>query len=320
MSPLEVPSNARQGRVLFVDDDQAILDSFRAAFSRRYILGLAGNAQEGLALLASGRRFDVLVTDVRMPGMSGLDFLARARELAPWSVRIVLTGHADVETAARAVNQGHVYKFLTKPCPRPELAIALEEALRHGRGQSRLDEQALKGFLSALHFRNLETSDHVERVGSLSRKIALAMAWNEEDADLLRMAATLHDIGKIGIPDAVLLKPGRLSAEEFGIMKHHPGIGREMLKEADSPLLRMARDVAAHHHERPDGAGYPEGLRGKDIPVGARIVAVADVYDALISDRVYRPRFPRREALEIISGGGGTAFDPDVVAAFQRIV
>lgn len=302
--------------VLFVDDDPVVLHRFRIQFRKQFAITVAQNPLAAIDLLKNGMRYDVIVSDIMMPGMNGMEFLAHAKTLSPFSTRIALTGHADLELVAETVNQGHVYKFLTKPCKTERLGAAIADAANYAMQRQYNDDDFSQNLLAALSFRNLETSRHVERVGYVSSLLARALGRNEDDIRMLRAAAPLHDIGKIGIPDAILLKPGSLSDEEYAIMKKHSRIGAEMLQRASTPLLSMARDIAWGHHERPDGTGYPHGLVGTEIPWSARIVSVADVYDALVSDRVYRGAFSHEEAQAVIRGGRGTEFDSHVVDAF----
>ena len=301
--------------VLFVDDDPSVLEAFRTVFRRRYAITVARNGLEALDCLKRGLCFDVIISDIMMPGMNGLDFLVNARKLAPLSVRIALTGHADMELVTGTVNQGHVYKFLTKPCRTDQLEAAIQDALDYARRPQGTDAEFSRGLLAALDFRNLETSAHVKRVGLVSALLAKRLGWSEEQVGLLREAAPLHDIGKIGIPDAILLKPGKLSDAEYAVMKDHARIGAEMLRHSATPLLAMAREIAWGHHEHPDGTGYPTGRVRAAIPWSARIVSVADVHDALVSARVYREPLTHAAALALIAAGRDTHFDPQVVDA-----
>ena len=164
--------------------------------------------------------------------------------------------------------------------------------------------------------RDEETGMHVKRTGLLSEALALAAGWSETDAEILRLEAPMHDVGKIGIPDAILQKPGKLTNEEFEIMKTHSRIGAGMLEGSQSEILTMARDIALCHHERWDGTGYPLGLAGMAIPEAARIVSIVDVFDAVSHDRVYRPALPAEEVSKIMTQGAGKHFDPVLVSVF----
>jgi HD-GYP domain-containing protein (c-di-GMP phosphodiesterase class II) len=165
-----------------------------------------------------------------------------------------------------------------------------------------------------------ETGMHIRRTGLFSEALAKAAGWSTAETDMLRLAAPMHDVGKIGIPDAILRKAGRLTPEEFDVIKTHTLIGGEMLSDSKIPMLQMAREIALHHHEYWDGSGYPTGMSGLDIPESARILAIIDVYDALTHDRVYRPALPEDEAFEIMRAESGTHFDPSLLALFFTII
>jgi len=177
-------------------------------------------------------------------------------------------------------------------------------------------EETIHRLVTASLCRDEETGMHIKRTGLLAELLARAIGWSEADAEIIRLAAPMHDVGKIGIPDAVLQKPGKLTPEEFKIMKTHTIIGARMLEGSQSAILAMARDIALCHHERWDGTGYPRGLAGTDIPEPARILSIVDVFDALSHDRVYRPALPEDEVMELIAQGSGTQFDPQLLAVF----
>jgi putative two-component system response regulator len=188
--------------------------------------------------------------------------------------------------------------------------VTVEERLRHSY------RETIQRLARAVEFRDNDTGDHVERMSGLCLMIAQGLGLDEDHCDRLREASVMHDAGKIAIPDSILLKPGPLTTEERRQMETHTTIGHDLLAGSTSPLLDLAAIIALTHHERYDGTGYPQGLAGPDIPVEGRIVAVADVYDALTSDRVYRPAMPVSEALAILEAGRGTHFDPLVLDAF----
>jgi HD-GYP domain-containing protein (c-di-GMP phosphodiesterase class II) len=177
-------------------------------------------------------------------------------------------------------------------------------------------EETIYRLVGASMCRDEETGMHIKRTGLLSEALALAAGWSESDAEILRLAAPMHDVGKIGIPDAILQKPGKLTSEEFEIMKTHTQIGAGMLERSQSEILAMARDIALCHHERWDGTGYPSGLAGMAIPEPARIVSIVDVFDAMSHDRVYRPALPEEEVSKIMMQGAGKHFDPVLLSIF----
>jgi putative two-component system response regulator len=187
-------------------------------------------------------------------------------------------------------------------------------AIRH-----REEEIAIR-LLAAAGMRDEETGSHVRRIGLYSAALAQAIGWDAARTADIRVAAPMHDIGKIGIPDAILLKPGRLTHDEFTMMKQHTVIGAKMLGDSDIPLLAMSREIALGHHERWDGSGYPQGLRGEDIPITARIVALVDVYDAMLHRRVYKEPIAEGEVIATMSAASGTHFDPALFQVFLRIL
>jgi CHASE1-domain containing sensor protein len=193
----------------------------------------------------------------------------------------------------------------------------LEEKVREQTADiRRAQEEVTYRLISAAQWSDEETGMHIRRTGLLSEVLARAASWYGDDLEVVRQAAPLHDIGKIGIPDAILRKPGKLTHEEFEVMKTHTRIGADILAGSNAPMLQMAREIALNHHERWDGKGYPRGLAGKAIPESARIVAIVDVYDALTHDRVYRPALPENEVLAIMQQGAGTQFDPLLMTLF----
>jgi putative two-component system response regulator len=180
----------------------------------------------------------------------------------------------------------------------------------------RANEEVIDRLVSAAQWSDEETGMHIRRTGLLCEVLARAAGWFGDDVECIRQAAPMHDIGKIGIPDAILQKPGKLTPEEFAVMKTHTRIGADILAGSKSPVLQMAREIALNHHERWDGKGYPRGLTGKAIPEPARIVAIVDVYDALSHDRIYRPALPEAEVLTIMQQGAGNHFDPLLMTFF----
>jgi CHASE2 domain-containing sensor protein len=179
--------------------------------------------------------------------------------------------------------------------------------------------ELIQRLAQAVDTRDTETGEHIQRIGRLSQQLALQIGWSEEDAEVLRHASAMHDIGKIGIPDHILLKPGKLDEEEWEVIKAHTTTGAEILADSSNPLVQMARNIAMSHHERWDGSGYPAGLKGEEIPIAARICAVVDVYDALLAKRSYKESWTAGQALAEIQQGSGTHFDPTLVAAFLTL-
>ncbi len=179
--------------------------------------------------------------------------------------------------------------------------------------------ELIQRLAQAVDTRDTETGEHIQRIGRLSQQLALQIGWSEEQAEVLRHASAMHDIGKIGIPDNILLKPGKLDPQEWEVIKAHTTTGAQILADSSNPLVQMARDIAMSHHERWDGAGYPAGLKGEEIPISARICAIVDVYDALLAKRSYKEAWTLEQTLAEIRNGSGTHFDPQLVASFLTL-
>ena len=278
------------------------------------------------------QEFDLITSDIRMPQRSGLELVDHVHLNYPDIPVLVLTAVDETSTAIQALMKG-ACGYLIKPFAREDLLFQIGRALDHRqlvlenrrymlhlesrvREQTehlrRAHEETIHRLVTASLFRDEETGAHVKRTGLLSEVLARAAGWNDEDADSIRLAAPMHDIGKIGIPDGILCKPGQLTLEEYEKMKEHTEIGARMLAGSGWSVLMMAADIARHHHERWDGKGYLKGLSGSEIPESARIVSIVDVHDALHHDRVYRPAFTEEQALEIMQRGRGRQFDPDL--------
>jgi putative two-component system response regulator len=252
----------------------------------------------------------------------------------------MVTAVDDRNTAIEALTLG-AYGYVTKPFNKNEILInvanalerrrltllsleyerSLEEKVRERTQEVREREQAIVlHLISASGYRDDETGAHIRRIGLYSAVLAKHLLWNEEAVQAMRLAAPMHDVGKIGVPDGILLKPGSLTAEEFEVMKTHTIIGACILDNAGVPLLELARDIALSHHEKWDGSGYPQGLVGEAIPEAGRVVAVMDVYDALVHARVYRPALPEEEVLSMMTDGKGSHFDPRIFEAFLHLL
>ncbi|MEZ6069749.1 MAG: response regulator [Pirellulales bacterium] len=284
---------------------------------------------EAFELVRTGD-YRMVVSGWEMPEMTGAELCRRIRQ-RDWSryvYFVLLTSHNELGHIVEGLKAG-ADDFLTKPFQVEELRARLRTGERVLSLESR--DVMLFTLAKMTESRDIETGMHLERMREYCRILAEELShWTEfkstvdgEYIELLYLTSPLHDIGKVGIPDRVLLKPGRLTPEEFEIMKLHTTIGGETLAAAtsqhqDARFLTMARDIAFTHHERFDGKGYPRGMAGRDIPLCGRVTAVADVYDALTTRRVYKPKFSHQRAREIIVEGAGTQFDPDVVKAFLR--
>ena len=351
----------KQSCILIVDDEPLNIEVVRRYLEIGGYRNLISTDHAGQALPLMGlNRPDLVLLDIQMPEISGLEILAaiRSDEMFCRTPVVILTGSSDPETKLTALQAGAT-DLLQKPVHNEELLARLgnvlkvkayqdqlyrhseelEEAVQRRTAEleaSRLD--VIHCLARAAEFRDDDTGQHIIRVGRYARVIADQLGFSREELDILEPAAQLHDVGKIGIADSILLKPGKLSPEEYEMMQKHCGFGRKIVQQvpdadaavlrkhtdmgarimdvSSSPILEMARRIALTHHERWDGNGYPLGLAGEDIPLEGRITAVADVFDALSSKRPYKPPFPLQKCFAIMEEGRQTQFDPKVLDAF----
>jgi response regulator RpfG family c-di-GMP phosphodiesterase len=266
-----------------------------------------------------------MIVDVNMPGMSGFDITRRALELQPDLAVITMSGQTEIPTPIEAIRAGCL-DYLIKPFRLTELVACVGRVLSRRQeafNRKRHELQALKWDASAralslsLNARDKETEGHAERVLAYSMRLGREIQLSNDDILALEFGARLHDIGKIAVPDSVLKKPHPLTEDEWMVMKRHPSIGERMVLTTDLPASAAA--IVAQHHEKWDGSGYPNGLRGEQIHIGARVFSLVDAFDAITSDRVYRPAQTHAAALAEIQKYGGVQFDPDVVKAFAAI-
>jgi putative nucleotidyltransferase with HDIG domain len=340
-APVSAPESTR---ILVVDDDASVRDVLRAILTEEgYEVTTAASAEAALERAAAGD-LDLVLSDVKMPGYDGLWLLDRLRQAHPDTAVIMLTGYGDTEGAVDCLRRG-ASDYLQKPPRLTDLVRSIERAL--GRRKIELARQryqaglerrvvektaelsrallevehayahTLYALVAALDAREHETGDHSQRVVRYTMAIALRLGMDEEELAAVSRGALLHDIGKIGIPDAILLKPGGLTPGEWAEMRKHPEIGFGILKGID--FLRGPAEIVLSHHERWDGGGYPRGLAGREIPLGARIFAVADTLDAMTADRPYRKGTGYAAAREEILRHAGKQFDPEVVEAFVSL-
>jgi len=314
---------SRNNKILLVDDEPNVLAGFQRQLKGNYEVETAGSGESALQLIETEGPFAVVVSDMMMPGMDGTEFLAQVRAVQPDTVRIMLTGHADLETAIDAVNMGYIFRFLTKPCPPKRLALAvgagieqykliLAEREMHTLVKfKQAMDGIITGFSKIVEARDPYTAGHQRRVARLSVEIAKTMDLDTDQIATINLSALLHDIGKIYVPADFLNRPGKLSEAEYTVIWAHPQIGRDILQSVDFvwPISKMVWQ----HHERLDGNGYPQGLKGDDIDLEARIISVADVVEAMASHRPYRASLGIERALKEVEENSGTRFEPEVV-------
>ena len=315
-----LPREEQRPKILVADDEPTNLKVLKQILQDDYRLVFAKSGEDAIAL-AAREQPGLILLDVMMPGMTGFEVCQRLKA-DPVTARmpvIFVTALKDAVDETTGFAVGGV-DYISKPVVpaivrarvKTHLSLVQADELK----RTRL--QIIQRLGRAAEYKDNETGLHVMRMSHYSRVLALAWGFSADMAEDLLNAAPMHDIGKIDIPDSIMLKPGKLTDEEFTIMKRHPLIGAEILGQCDSQLLELARSVALYHHEKWDGTGYPHGLKGEDIPVEARIVALADVFDALTSKRPYKDAWPVAEALDHIRLQSGKHFDPQLVELLQQ--
>lgn len=337
-----MPVNDRP-RILLVDDQQDITDILSDLLAADYECLAVECAEEALSRLGE-QEFELVLSDITMPGMSGLEMLPHVKQLAPDTVVVMISGMQTVESAIGALRLG-AFDYLMKPFDLRQVEAVVKRALEHHeliaakkRYENHLEElvnqrtaeldqalesledayrSTLKALTTALETRDSETHGHSERVVSYSLRLGQEYGLDETQMKALEFGSLLHDIGKIGVPDSILRKPAKLTEEEWVQMREHPLHGQQILRGIQ--FLKGAARVVAQHHEKWDGTGYPLGLRGENIDLCARIFSVADAFDAMTSDRVYRCGKSYEAAAQELDDWSGRQFDPQVVAAFHRV-
>jgi len=336
--------STRQIRILVVDDDPGIGKLLTTKLkSSGFFSQSCSSGEEALKLL-SNQSFDAIISDLNMPGISGLELLESARNVAPQTAFLMATGVSDVAVGITAMKQGAA-DYLLKPFQMEAVIVSLRRALEMKRMEAELIEyrqrlenmvdqrteqlmaalrrieltydETLEALAAALDLRDNETAGHSRRVTLYSKELARRLNFSAEQLKQLERGTYLHDIGKIGIPDSILLKPATLSSEETAIMQKHVRIGYELMSRV--AFLSPAAQIVLTHQERFDGKGYPQGLKGEEIPLVARIFAIADTMDAIMSDRPYRRGRPYAIARAEIARESGKQFDPRVVDVFLSV-
>lgn len=314
-------------KLLFVDDEADILDSLMRTFRRDYEVFTANSGVEGIELLKA-EKVDLIISDQRMPDVTGDEVLKFAMQHQPEAIRILLTGYSDMESLVRCVNDAGIYKYITKPWEPEDLrltvvraleSLSLERQLKVATAHLKKAYQDAVTMLSvACEGKDEDTGFHVRRVKYYTEAIATELGIPQDEAEHMGVMSILHDIGKLYIPDVILKKPAKLDPEEWEIMKRHAEFGVRIL--GDNPFYEVAREIAACHHENMDGSGYPKGLKGEGIPLSARIAKAADIFDALTSRRPYKEPWSVEKALEWMDTQSGTQLDQQAVAGLHRLV
>jgi putative two-component system response regulator len=330
-------------RILIVDDECEIRQLLLALLGEQFDCEDSATAEEALDRLQKSE-FELVISDITMPGMSGLDMIPHVKSASPDTVVVMISGMQTVESAIGALRLG-AFDYLMKPFDLRQVEAVVKRALEHRelivakqRYENHLEElveqrtaeldraldslenayrSTLKALTAALETRDSETHGHSERVVSYSLRLGREYGLSREEMKSLEFGSLLHDIGKIGVPDSILRKPAKLTEEEWVRMREHPMHGQQILRGIE--FLQGAARVVAQHHEKWDGSGYPLGLREEDIDVCARIFSVADAFDAITSDRVYRQGKSYEAAVAELDEWAGRQFDPQVVKAFHRV-
>ena len=344
------PDAAPEVAVLVVEDEPMIRRILtRVLGANGYRCSEAPDAAEALRLITQDD-FALVMTDMNMPGDSGMDLIKQISVSHPEVATVMVTGVDDASFAETALRLG-AYGYIIKPFQTNEILITVSNALlrrnleienkrhrdklelmvkertadlwsairdlEHARDELRISQtETIERLTVAAEFRDDETAQHVHRMSRYCRLLTYKVTGDSAHAEMVETASIMHDVGKIGIPDTVLLKPGKLTADEYETMKRHAEYGHTILSGGRSTLLQLAAQIALTHHEWVDGSGYPHGLRGTAIPIEGRFAAIADVFDALTTNRVYRKAFPLPTALEMMKNERGTHFDPEALDAF----
>ena len=335
--------------LLIVDDESHVIEGIKRQLrSCKYTIYSANSGEAGFKIL---KKHDIgaVLSDRMMPNMDGVQFLERVQKEKPNVIRMLLTGHGTLQSAVSAVNRSHVFAYLSKPCAAEELKETLSKAFEHynlvmenkrlqrlakvqnkklkfinknlddlvNQRTMQLQEAVREGIVMlalAAEAKDDDTGEHVYRIRKTTQKICIGLGMYAEQAQEVGFFSMMHDVGKIHVPDRILKKPGSLTPEEWAIMKTHTTAGEKIM--GNKPFYNVAREIARSHHERWDGNGYPDKLKGEEIPLPARIVIVTDIFDALTHERPYKPAWPVDEALTEMKSLSGKTFDPEILDVF----
>lgn len=336
--------------ILIVDDDRFVLNYLSDLLSEFGYKTIASDNPIDALKILEREQVVIVLTDIKMPGMTGVNLLEKIHDIYPDMPVILMTAYAEIDFAIEAIQKG-AFDFVCKPFKSEYLISCIKKALRHHKAlqaekhykymlesavKSRTDEltktlseltglnkEIIQRLATVAEFRDTDSATHFSRISLYTNKITEAMDFEADLVESLTLASKLHDIGKIAIPDNILLKPDSLTASEWEIMKNHTTIGEKILSGSPHKTLQLAASIALNHHEKWDGSGYPHGLKGNDIPIEGRIIIVCDQYDALMSKRHYKKSFTHEETLKILMKGDGRTdpshFDPDVLNAFLKV-
>lgn len=324
----------KRHKILIVDDEAPNLRLLQRVLGSEYEVFAVESGAHALEILMQ-HNISLIVSDQRMPEMTGVELLEKSIALRPYAIKILLTGYTDVQALIDAINAGKVYKYIPKPWDAEDLRLTVKRALeayelKQSNEQLLVDLRlallqledlsmgAIRALADALDAKCDYTSGHSVRVSRFALGIGRAIGLSNEDLRDIELSGILHDIGKIGVPESILWKPSRLTSEEQAIMSAHPRKSAQIIGELKG--LHRCKDYVEHHHEFLDGSGYPDHLSGDGIPLGARVILVADAYDAMTSNRPYRPAIGHERALIELKKNAGRQFDPDLVQALINTV
>lgn len=327
-SILLLPKKGDKYTILAVDDEENNLSLLQRTLRSSYNILLASNGQEALKILESkGDEISLIVSDQKMPFMEGTELFKQISAKYPSIVKILLTGHSNVDILVDAINECHLFQYILKPFEPEQLCMIVESGIKKyelstSRTQilqdlSELFYKTIKSIAHALDAKDPYTHGHSLRVTLYSLALAKSLDLSDELLEEIETTGLLHDIGKIAIPESILLKPGKLTDEEYEVIKTHPELGERLVHGIEK--LNLISNWLKSHHERYDGKGYPDGLKGEQIPISSRIIAIADTYDAMTSSRSYRAALSHQQAIEEIRRCSGTQFDPHLAELFISI-